>query len=274
MGVVIISRQVGSYGDEIADLTAQKLNYQTIGREEAHELAEACDPDFKDACRLFERETPKSFWERFFLNNIAYASLFESLNYDLAAKGNVVILGRGAQIVLAAVPGVFKVRVVAPIEIRVERVSKQQNMKLDQAEHFVRKYGHQRRALIQQIYHRDLSDWSLYDMVLNTAAMTVEQGAELIRHAVDMMGPAPNEAEVKAHLMRQAQAKLVESAIRKEVGADAYRPIEVTSPRPSVMVVTGHVTDKIVKEKALKIARKFKGVTEVEDRLATSALSF
>ena len=96
MGVVIVSRQVGSYGDEIAALTAQKLNYQIVGREKAHELAESCDPDFKDACQLYERETPKSFWERFFLNNIAYASLFESLNYDIAAKGDVVILGRGS----------------------------------------------------------------------------------------------------------------------------------------------------------------------------------
>ena len=86
---------------------------------------------------------------------------------------------------------------------------------MDQAEDFVRKYGHQRRALIQQMYHRDLSDWSLYDMVLNTAAMTVDQGAELIRHAVEMIGPAPNEEEVKANLKRQAHAKLVESAIRK-----------------------------------------------------------
>ncbi|MBI4773696.1 MAG: cytidylate kinase family protein [Deltaproteobacteria bacterium] len=274
MGVVIVSRQVGSYGDEIAALTAQKLNYELIGREKAHELADACDPDFKDACRLYEREIPKSFWERFFLNNLAYASLFESLNYDVAARGNVVILGRGAQIVLSGVPGVVKVRVVAPLDIRVDRVAKDQNMKREQAEDFVHKYGHQRRALIQQIYHRDLSDWSLYDMVLNTAAMTVEQGAELIQHAAKMMIPPPNRSEVKAFLQRQAQAKLLESAIRKEVGADAYRPIEVTSPKPSVMVITGHVGDKMVKEKVLKIARNFKGVSEVEDRLATTALTF
>jgi len=274
MGVVIVSRQVGSYGDEIAALTAQKLNYLFVGREKAHELAEACDPDFKDACRLYEREIPKNFWERFFLNNLSYASLFESLNYDVAAKGNVVILGRGAQIVLAGVPGVIKVRVVAPIDIRVERVAKERNMTREQAEDFVRKYGHQRRALIQQIYQRDLSDWSLYDMVLNTAAMTVEQGAELICHAAEMMIPPPNRSEVKAHLERQAQAKLLESAIRKEIGADAYRPVEVSSPRPSVMVITGHVSDKMVREKVLRIAKKFKGVSEVEDRLATTALSF
>ena len=66
----------------------------------------------------------------------------------------------------------------------------------------------------------------------------------------------------------------MESAIRKEVSAEAYRPVEVTSPSPSVMVITGHVSDKMVKEKALKIAKKFKGVTEVVDRLATTALSF
>jgi hypothetical protein len=147
-------------------------------------------------------------------------------------------------------------------------------MTREHAEDFVRKYGHQRRALIQQIYHRDLSDWSLYDMVLNTATMTIEQGTELIRQAMEMMAPPPDEAEVKAHLKRQAEAKLLESAIRKEVGADAYRPIEVSSPKPSVMVVTGHVSDRMAKEKALKVAKNFRGVTEVVDRLATTALSF
>lgn len=274
MTVIAISRKVGSLGGEIADLVAKEFSYQLADGDMIHKLAESCDPEFKDACALYEREAPKRFWERFFLNDPAYASLFESLNFELAAKGNVVILGRGSQIVLGKVPDVLKVRVVAPAEVRAKRVADREGMPMVEAEEFVERFGHQRRALIQQIYHVDLSDWSLYDVVLNTGDLSAKTAAAAIIEIVKHMPPLENDAALREELKRKSFAKLVESAIRKKVFASVYRNVDVECPEPGKVILSGFVPEKEDLKRAEKIAKDFKGVTDVENKIRSTSLQF
>jgi len=274
VAIIAISRQVGSWGDEIAALTAKQLDYELVGRDEIHALAETCDAEFKDACALYESEIPRGFWERHFFKNPSYTSLFEALTCELAARGNVVILGRGAQIVLGELSGVLKVRIVAPTKARVQRIMERERLTPAEAQGFVHRYDHQRRALIQSIYSQDLSNWALYDMVLNTAALKPEAAAGIILRAVETMDPAPDEEALKEGLRRTALAKRVESAIRKKVDGLSYQNIEVESPSPGRVVLNGLVQDKADADLARRIAEGFKELTEVDDRIRTMGSSF
>ena len=56
MAIVTISRKLGSLGDDIALLVAQKLGYRLVTREEFHRIGLECDREFRDACQLFETE--------------------------------------------------------------------------------------------------------------------------------------------------------------------------------------------------------------------------
>lgn len=274
MAIIAISRQVGSFGDEIASLVADRLGYRLADRKMVHQLAEACDPGFKKACSLYEREVPKGFWERHFFNDLAYASLFEALNYELASQRDVVVMGRGAQIVLDETPGVFKVRIVAPSIIRARRIMEREGLSLAEAEEFVHRYGHDRRALIQQIYHKDLADWALYDLIMNTVSMTPEGAAAIICLAVEGMTPLADQEAWTNEMQRKSFAKLVESAIRKKVSAASYRNIYVSSPAPGTVILDGYVMDNISKDDAERIAAEFEGVNKVDNQLRTTTLSF
>ena len=274
MTVVTISRQVGSFGDEIAEAVAEKLNFRLVGQEEIHALASSCDQGFKDACALFEREVPKGFMERFFFHNPAYISLFESLHFELASLGNVVIVGRGAQIVLGDIPSVLKVRVVAPLKVRINRVMEAKNMSADDAADFVNSYGHQRRALIESIYHIDLSNWALYDLIVNTNILDREAGANIVMTAVKNMAVREDAVQLKQTLKNKAFARRVESAIKKDVATTPFRNLEVRCAEPGVVVLTGFVHDKSSKEKSEKIAAGYPGVAKVENQLRTTGLTF
>lgn len=274
MSVVTISRQVGSLGDEIGGLVAEKLGYELMSREGIHRLARECDLEFKDACAAFEEERGVGFWERMFYRDPAYTSLFEALNLELAAKGNVVILGRGAQIALAETPGVFHARVVAPAAIRVQRVRERMGLAAEDAMDFVRNHDKQRRALIESVYHKDLSDWSLYNLVLNTANLTAEAGAELIALAVRKMPALVEPDLVGEELARRAFAKRVESAIKKKVLTSPYREIQVRCLVEGELILEGFVQDKVSKQRAGDIAARYPGVSEVDNRLRTTELSF
>jgi cytidylate kinase len=137
MAVVTLSRQVGSFGDEIAAQVASRLGHRLIDRDQFQGLAETRDPDFRAARASSGPRTEPRFFERLFFQNPSFTSLFESITFEVASWGDVVILGRGAQVVLRDMPGVFKARVVAPLEVRVRRVMEEKGVPLEEAIDFV-----------------------------------------------------------------------------------------------------------------------------------------
>jgi cytidylate kinase len=267
MAVVTISRQVGSYGDEIAALVAESLHYRLIGRDEFHEMAEAADPEFKKAFVQFESAVEPRFFERFFFQNPAYTSLFESITYDLAGTGDVVILGRGAQVVLQESPGVFKARIVAPLETRVRRVMEKRRVSLEEASDFVSRYDHQRKAIIQSIYLKDLSDWYLYDMILNTGWFPPQAGATILLQAIGSMAPVVKQEERNGVLRNMAFAKRVECEIKKWLLTSPYRQIQVGAAANGAVTLSGYVQNPDSRDLAERIALRVAGVTGVENRL-------
>lgn len=274
MAIVVISRQVGSYGDKIAALVAKTLNYELVDRSKVHQVAQECDPDFSNACTLYEEERKPGFFESFFFQDPSYTSLFESLTYELASRGNVVILGRGAQIVLRDLPDVFTARIVAPSDIRVHRIMQEKGVSADEARHFIDKHDKQRRALTQSVFDRDLYDWTLYDVILNTASYDPESGAKIICEAVEEKIKPTAEPELKQKLKNLAFAKRVESHIKKHVVTSAYRNITVSATSEGVVSLSGFVSDQKDKAKVEKLAANVAGVKEVVSDLRTTDLSF
>lgn len=272
MAVVTISRQVGSFGDEIAEMVARRLHHRLIERDQFQQLAGERDPEFEAAVSSRAARFDPRFYERFFFENPGYTCLFESLIYELASLGQVVIVGRGAQVVLRDIPGVFKARIVAPLEVRVKRVMTDKGVSLEEASGFVSRYDHQRRAIIQSIYHKDLTDWYLYDMILNTAFFGPEAGAEILSDAVMRMEAAAEEETLREELARMAFAKRVESAIKKRLPVSPSRQLDVCASRGGHITLSGYVPESSEREEAEQIARGLQGVTAVLNELKVTML--
>jgi cytidylate kinase len=274
MSIVSISMQVGSYGNEIAAQVAKKCHFQFVDQAQVHQLAQECDAEFSKACKLYEAETKPSFFESFFFNNAAYTALFESLNYELASRGNVVIIGRGAQIVLRDIPGVFKARIVAPKDLRIKRVMDAKKVSPEEAASYVEKYDHQRQALIRAIFDKDLRDLRLYDLIINTVSYTPEGAAEVICFAIEKHQKHQEPETLKEDLKNKAFAKRVESFVKKKIWTSSYRNIEIATTGSGEITLTGFVPDKKTKEHAAEIASTVSGVQKVINELRTTELSF
>jgi cytidylate kinase len=274
MAIITISRKVGSLGDEMADEVAGRLGYRLVGAAEFAALARECDADFSKACQAFETEKSAGFFERLFFRERANLPIFYAMNYDLAAEGDVIIKGRGAQIVFADEPGVLKVRVVAPSELRVARVAERKKMHPEEARDFIRRFDRQRRGLIESVFHRDLADWGLYDLVINTRQMDAETGAEVITTAARRLHQAAAGAVDTEAYRKKAFAKRVEAAVKKRVNTSPYRDVSVEVDSQGVVRLAGFVQDKRSREVAEKVAREAEGVSEVRNELKTTELSF
>jgi cytidylate kinase len=274
MAIITISRQVSSFGDEIASVLSKNINHQLVDQAQVHQFAQACDSDFSEACRLYEKEAQPGFFERMFFNNPAYTSLFESLNLELASKGDIILIGRGAQVVLRNIPGILKVRVVAPTNLRIQRLAEQRNISKEVAGDFVRRHDHQRAAMVRSFFDKDLRDWALYDLIVNTTAFSIEAAADLVAKAVDEMHYEHTDEQLKEKLKLMSFGKRIESALKKHILTSAFRDINVTVSPDGVATLSGYVQDVKAKEMGEKIAKGIEGVNKVVNELRTTELRF
>ena len=275
MGVIAISREVGSFGDEIAAKTAEKLGFKLANRDHIHKMVQACDEEYQKACTAFEEEVkPSGFFERLSFSNPSFTAMFAALNLELASEGNIVMIGRGAQAVLAPVAGILKVRVLAPADLRVERIMAKRGLTREEALEFVATYGRERKALVESIYGRDLYDPTLFDLLLNTQALAVDDCVELVITAFQRLEAATDTALREKTLKAMSFAKKVESEIKKHVTTITSRDIVVEIGEGGAITLTGLVSDQRAKEKAGSSAAAYPGVTKVNNLIKTTQLRF
>jgi cytidylate kinase len=274
MRIVTISRQVGAYGDVIAAILARKLGLELIGRDQIHILAQSCDPEYNDVCQIYESEHGPGFFERLFLDRPSYTSLFEALTYEQAARDNVIIVGRGSQIILGDFPGVFSVRVVCPVSKRVERIMERFNLNLHEAENFIRRHDSERRSLIKAVFDRDPQDWMLYDLIINTGCYAAAEATDVVATAEEKMEHTAAEDNLQERFTSMALAKRVETMIRKKLTSVVARLVEVNADPGGKVILTGRMRDQKERDKAGRIAADHPGVTSVDNQIKVTDLYF
>ncbi|MCL5951494.1 MAG: cytidylate kinase-like family protein [Chloroflexi bacterium] len=183
MGIITISQQLGSLGHPIAAALAKQLGYRLVWRDLINQAARrAGAPEVAlstmdelgllgfcaspQACRLYRQ---------------AVAEVMQ----ELAAEGNVVIVGRAGQAILRGHPDTVHVRVTAPAPLRAERAAREQGISLKAAQAQVAASDLFRRNYLRRLYRIRWDDPALYDLIINTERITVKEATELIRAVLD-----------------------------------------------------------------------------------------
>jgi cytidylate kinase len=125
--------------------------------------------------------------ERFY--SARYLHLLQEMIRALAALGRVVIMGRGAQVVLRGAPRTLHVRTVAPLEVRIRRVAQDEGIGEREAARRIRRRDRAVARYLKHFYRVDWNDPLLYHLTLNTAALREDEAVRLILSA------APTEDE-------------------------------------------------------------------------------
>ncbi|NMB22849.1 MAG: cytidylate kinase-like family protein, partial [Corynebacterium sp.] len=91
-----------------------------------------------------------------------------------------VILGRNGALVLGPVVGTLHVRLVAPMDKRIERVMHKAGLSASAAAEQCEIEDRLRAEMSLKLYKWDPNDDEEYDLTINTASITYKQVAELI----------------------------------------------------------------------------------------------
>ncbi len=102
----------------------------------------------------------------------------------LAELGNVILIGRGANVITSRLNYVFHVRLVGSFEGRAAYIQQLEGLSPKQAREFVRREDRGRRRYLKKYFGRDIDDPLLYHVVINTDQVPDWEAALIIGQAV------------------------------------------------------------------------------------------
>ena len=102
----------------------------------------------------------------------------------LAEAGNVILIGRGANIITARLPHVLHVRLVAPLDDRVEHAHEAYGMTRPEARKFCLREDRARQRYLKKYFGADIENPLLYHMIINTGLMSYDGAARIIGDTV------------------------------------------------------------------------------------------
>jgi len=103
---------------------------------------------------------------------------------DLAHKGHVILVGRGANFATADISGGIHVRFVAPAAQRAHYIAHRYAMTDELALSYNEKCDAASRRYVKANFNSDISDPAHYDMVINTGHVSLGDAANLIANLV------------------------------------------------------------------------------------------
>lgn len=102
----------------------------------------------------------------------------------LAEMGNVILVGRGANFILAHLPQAFHVRLVASLESRVLNIAELRSLSKKAALAYVEAEDKARQRFIRRYFQVDVTDPLLYNLVINVDRIPIDEAAHIVGDTV------------------------------------------------------------------------------------------
>ncbi|MFO7917656.1 MAG: cytidylate kinase-like family protein [Anaerolineae bacterium] len=207
MAVITMSRQIGSDAEEVAYRVAGELGLREFDKRAMTQVASevGISPSEIVDYSIDEYEA-RNFFERLFsrrrevsevttwvgqggaratrvLDEAGAIDLIEATMNAAYKRGNMLIIGRGGQAILENKPDVLHVRVVAPLEYRVEQLQAERDMTAPQARRFARERDKAAAEYLHEFHFIDWDDPTLYHLVVNVGRLGIDEAAALIIRA-------------------------------------------------------------------------------------------
>jgi cytidylate kinase len=263
MAIVTISHQMGAGGPEMGMALAQRLGYRYIDQELIQDAVRRYGLVEEKASHL--DESKPTLFERFDAETRHYITILQTTLLEFAEADNAVLMGRGGQWLLRGIPHVMRVRLIAPLELRVRQWIKRtadvtgETPNQRAAADFVRRDDAEKAGRMRYLYEVDIGDPALYDLVVNTEKLPPEVVVDMIERGLRHPGlqTTPSGRQVVAD---RALASRVQVALAIHPDTRRYR----ITVEAQAGVVTLEGTAAL--ERAAEVAREVAGVKHVRSR--------
>ena len=261
MAIITLSREMGSLGKDIVRTLEKELNLNYLDKESLELML--TDYGITEAeVEKYDEKKP-SFWTSFFPERNRYLHFLKTAVYSYAGKGPCVIVGRGGQVLFQNIPGVLRVRVIAPPEQRLDRIKQMFSCSDRQAKQIIDHSDHDRSGFHKIFFNIPWDRPDLYDLVINTSVLSVAAAAALIKNAFHEMRKVPVEEELKFKDLCLVQEVITRILYTEKL---PIRFLEVVST-DGVVLLKGNAGTRAIIDSCKQMVEKMPDVKEVISEL-------
>jgi CMP/dCMP kinase len=192
--IVTVSREAGAGGAHLAAALGKRLGWPVVDRALLEEAArrlraplsdvegveEHADGLLQRLGKAFARGGPEFVFPSDLPDPEIVAQVEQAVVRKVAESPPVIVVGRGAQCVLHRRPDTLHVRLVAPLEIRAERLAEALGLTREQARERARHIDHERDRYLRHHFHCERDNPHLYDVQINTGGIPLDEAVEMV----------------------------------------------------------------------------------------------
>lgn len=195
--LITVSREFGAGGSDFAVELGQRLGWPVLDQDIIHRVAERLNLEVATAERLDEHppnwlarvtsalliappELPTGLDTTQILRMDAVAETAQSVIVEAAKQPPLIVVGHSGQNVFATRPGTLHVRLVAPLDARIQRLTTRFGWDKDTARDRAHHVDADRASYAQRYYHREWRDPLLYHVIINTGKVAIAEAAALV----------------------------------------------------------------------------------------------
>ena len=211
------------------------------------------------------RKKPGFFDRLFSRKPETYRNMMEALIYDVAKKGEGVITGHGAMMLLRDFSCAFHVRLGASVDTRVQKLTKTQGVNRETARKIIQKQDRDKAGFMEFLFQKDWNDATLYDLFVNLDKLAPETAAALIVNAARANEMKTCSLSALESMENLVLAHKVEAAVLK--GNFDITSLNVEVPEKGEVVVFGWIDSDLEKEAFIDTVKAVPGVTRTDIRV-------
>ena len=268
MPLIAITREMGSAAEAIATRLAQAFAVPVIHHEIIEVLADKMRLRRSHVIKLLEGRA--SLFEKLTADQTSLSIYTAAETLALAAKPpGAIFLSWGAANLLGGVSHAVRLRVCAPLALRCARVKRSIGSEDDEyVAHEIAASDEAHGAIIRRHFGVSWRDPEHYDLVLNTARLSIDAAVEHVAALVRSEAFAETEASraalanasLEAHVRGALRAAADTTRLRIAVSADAGR-----------VLLAGSVPSQRDSREAERVAASVQGVQVIDNRLVFAA---
>ena len=196
--VITISRQVGCNGLKLAKLLKVKLekgkpltDWKVLSKEILVASANELNMDLEEVRKTMKQsekytfsEILKAFNDKNFKSEQKITRTIIDTILKFATEGNCIIVGRDGHMITKDIEKSIHIRLIAPMDYRVNNIMKNNQLSRLKAIEFINKVEKERQAFRDSIRPKWMQE-ELFDITINLEAFSEDEVLELIRCAID-----------------------------------------------------------------------------------------
>lgn len=274
MAIITISRGCFSHGLEIAEKVAHMLGYECLSREVLVDAAQLFDVSERKLIKSIH-DAP-NILERITKGREKYLAYIKAALLERVKKDNVVYHGHAGHLLLAEIPKLLKIRIIAEIEARAAMMQQQQDISRNQAIKFIESEDNRRADWTRYLYKMDLSDPQLYDIVIHINQLKIQDACRLICTAAQsstyemtvetkkLINDLAIASHLKAALLGICEAEVSSNGGHVHVKVSGQKLRKTGQSSPALQKQIFSTIQEGLTRQILDIAYKIQGVVDVE----------